>query len=229
MSDSWDDIAEWWADAVRDDPSQSDDPLDVLSELIAGTNGPTIDLGCGEGQAMRLVGGSVIGTDLSIDLLKMAASAGPVVQSRLPELRWVRSGAIGLAMSVGLLDLIRDHHRFFASVAEAVRSGGHLVVVMNHPVSTSPHSEPLADPDGEILWRWGDYLTSGVWTHPAGPRNVELVHRPMGELLSAAAQAGWMLEQMLESGPTEKTIKRFPEFQGQANIPTLLGLRWSAA
>jgi len=226
MSDNWDDISKWWADAVRDDPSQSEEPLEVLGDLLDGANGPTIDLGCGEGQAMRLVSGSargpVFGTDLSHDLLMLAQSAGPVVQAQLPGLSWVKKNSFGLAISVGLLDLISDHHGFFANVAEVVRPQGHLIVVMNHPVSTSPQSEPLSDPEGEILWRWGEYLSHGTWTQLANGRQVDLVHRPLGELLTAAARAGWMLERMIERGPSDATIKR-----GQSNVPTLLGVRWA--
>lgn len=227
MTDNWDDIAQWWSDAVRNDPAQSGDPIKILSELIVGTHGPTIDLGCGEGQAMRLLGGSVVGVDLSRDLLLMAQSAGPVVQARLPALSWARKDSFCLAISVGLLDLIEDHHEFFVSVAEAVQPRGHLAVVMNHPVATSPHSEPLSDPHGEILWRWGEYLSSGRWTQIAEDRTVHLVHRPMSELLTAAAQAGWMLDRMIERGPGDETIRRNSDFHGQTDIPTLLGVRWT--
>ena len=34
MTDAWDDLAGWWIDAVRDDPSQSTDTHDVLAELL---------------------------------------------------------------------------------------------------------------------------------------------------------------------------------------------------
>jgi hypothetical protein len=97
---------------------------------------------------------------------------------------------------------------------------------MNHPVATAPESDPLVDPDGEILWRWGDYLAHGVTAQSAGGRIVELFHRPMGELLTSAGQAGWTLVQMIERGPSDRTIERFPECRGQENIPSLLGLVW---
>lgn len=227
MSENWDDIAGWWVDAVRDDPTQSEELLSLLSELIEGTEGRTIDLGCGEGQAMRLLGNSVIGTDLSHGLLKRAAPAGPVVQARLPDMSWIRGGSFDRAVSIGLIDLIPDHASFFVNVAKVVRNGGHLVVVMNHPVATAPLSDPLVDPEGEILWRWGDYLTPGVTAQPAGGRIVELFHRPMGELLTSAGQAGWTLVQMIERGPSARTVECLPEYQGQENIPSLLGLLWT--
>jgi SAM-dependent methyltransferase len=227
MSENWDDIAGWWVDAVGDDPTQSEEPLSLLSELIDGTGGRTIDLGCGEGQAMRLLGSSVIGTDLSHDLLKMAVPAGPVVQARLPDMSWIREGSFDRAISDGLIDQIPDHATFFANVANIVRTQGHLVIVMNHPVATAPNSDQLVDPEGEILWRWGDYLTRGVSAQPAGDRIVELFHRPLGELLTAAGQAGWTLIQMIEQGPSDRTIECFPEYRGQESIPSLLGLVWT--
>ena len=227
--DDWDDIADWWVDAVRDDPTQSTDTSDLLAELIGGTSGLTLDLGCGEGQGMRLIGSPVIGTDRSFALLTHAAAAGPVVQARLPDLSWVRAGCLDRAIGVGIIDMIDDHVSLFVGIARAVRAGGHLIVVMNHPVATAPDSEPLVDPGGEILWRWGSYLVSGSWPQPAADRTVELVHRPLGQLLTAAADAGWSLERMIERGPSAEAIERFPGFGGQGHIPSMLGLRWRRA
>ena len=231
--DDWDDIADWWVDTLRDDPTQSTDTSDLLVELVAGTSGRTIDLGCGEGQGMRLIGRPVVGTDRSFALLTRASRAGPVVQARLPDLSWVRPGCLDRAIGVGIVDMIDDHAGLFANAARAVRSGGHLIVVMNHPVATAPGSEPLVDPDGEVLWRWGSYLVSGSWPQGAGDgtadRNVELVHRPLGDLLTIAAEAGWSLEKMIERGPSAEAIERFPGFRGQGHIPSMLGLRWRRA
>ena len=248
MSD-WDDLAEWWVGAVRDDPTQSADTLDLLSELVEGTAGRCLDLGCGEGQAMRLLTESaarpitgstprptpgstacmVVGTDLSHELLTRAASAGPVVRARLPDLSWVRPGSFERAVGVGIVDMIGDPAGLFANVARAVRPGGHLVVVMNHPVATAPGSEPLSDPDGEILWRWGTYLVSGSMAQEAGARTVDLMHRPLGHLVTTAADAGWSLERMVERGPSAAAIAQIPGYRGQAHIPNMLGLRWRLA
>jgi SAM-dependent methyltransferase len=226
MTDAWDDIAGWWMDAVRDDPSQSTDTHELLDDLTTGTSGLTLDLGCGEGQGMRLLGTGVIGADVSASLLREARGAGPVVQARLPDLSWVRSHAVDRVVSVGLLDLIADHETFFAETARVVRPAGHLAVVINHPVATSPGSASLVDPDGEILWRWGTYLTRGSLPQDVEGRTVELIHRPLGELLTAAADAGWSLETLIERGPSAATIDRFPEMRGHHEIPALAGLRW---
>jgi len=226
MSDSWDDIAEWWADEVRNDPAYTQDIHPILLELFNGTGGLCLDLGCGEGQIMRLAGGSIVGTDLSLELLRLAVSAGPVVQARLPGLTWLKPDTFDRAFSVYLVDLIADHASFFSNVARIVRPGGHLVVVMNHPVYTAPGSAPLMDSDGEVLWRWGTYLSEGSSLQPAGPRTVDFYHRPVGELLTGAAAAGWSLDRMIERGLSAEAIARFPGYVGQEHIPRLVGFRW---
>ncbi|GMR02138.1 MAG: class I SAM-dependent methyltransferase [Acidimicrobiia bacterium] len=226
MSDSWDDIAAWWTDEVRDDPAYTQDIHPILLELFDGTGGLSLDLGCGEGQVMRLVGGSIIGTDLSLELLRIAVSAGPVVQARLPGLTWLKPDTFDRAFSVYLVDLIADHSSFFSDVARIVKPGGHLVVAMNHPVYTAPGSAPLMDSDGEVLWRWGTYLSEGSSLEAAGPRTIEFYHRPVGELLTAAAAAGWSLDRMIERGLSAETISRFPAYVGQEHIPRLAGFRW---
>ncbi len=226
MSDSWDDIAAWWTDEVRDDWTYTQDVRPILLELFGGTAGLSLDLGCGEGQVMRLVGGSIFGTDLSLELLRIAVSAGPVVQARLPDLRWLKADTFDRAFSVYLVDLLADHASFFSDVARIVKPGGHLVVAMNHPLYTAPGSAPMMDSDGEVLWRWGTYLSEGSSFEPAGPRTVEFHHRPVGELLTAAAVAGWSLDRMIERGLSAETISRYPGYVGQEDIPRLAGFRW---
>lgn len=227
MSDSWDDLAPWWVSEVASDPAYEHDTHPVLRTLLEPTSGRTIDLGCGEGQGLRLVGGDVIGTDLSFRLLQHASMSAPVVQARLPDLSWVKPESFDRAFSVYLLDLIADHGSFFAQTARIVRRTGHLVVVMNHPAYTAPGSAPFIEPDGETLWRWGSYFGGGSMTEPAGHREIEFFHRSMADLLSSAADEGWSLDRLVERGLSSKTIARFPEYVGQHNIPRLVGMRWT--
>ena len=226
MEETWDAIAGWWIEAVRDDPGQSTETHDLLQRLAQDSGGRTLELGCGEGQGMRTLTGVVIGVDVSFELLRRARDAGPVVKARLPDLSWVRSEVVDRVVSVGLLDLVADHVLFLAEAARVVRPGGHLVVVLNHPVMTSPGSAALVDPAGEMLWRWGSYLSVGALPQPVDDRIVELFHRPLGVLLTAAADAGWILESMVERGPSESTIERSDDMHGLDDVPALLGLRW---
>lgn len=227
MSDNWDDLADWWSREVRDDQAYESDVHPILRELLPEDLGVGMDLGCGEGQGMRLVNSDVFGCDLSLQLLRRAGAGGRVAQARLPDLRWLGDSVLDTAYAVYLLDLIEDHDRFFAEIARTVKSGGCLVIVINHPVFTAPGSAPFADEDGEILWRWGRYFLEGSSTEPAGERQVEFFHRPMAELLNSAAGHGWSLDRVIERGLSTETIDRNPSYQGQEQVPRLLGVRWT--
>lgn len=226
VSDDWDDIAEWWVAATGDGPADSDEMLAVLRVLIESTDGRTLDLGCGEGQALALLGDGAIGVDLSHRLLLRAHAHAPVVRCRLPDLAWVRAGSIDRAVAVGIVELLPDERKFFEQVHTAVRAGGALIVVMNHPVVTAAGSQPLVDDDGDVVWRWGRYLEPGLLAQPAGHRTVDLHHRPLGQLLTTAAAAGWHLERLIETGATTHTVATGSGPRGQQHLPSILGARW---
>ncbi|NJN40773.1 MAG: hypothetical protein HC807_08135 [Gammaproteobacteria bacterium] len=77
-----------------------------------------------------------------------------------------------------------------------------------------------------MVWRWGRYLGRGSLVQPAGHRTVELHHRPLGELLTAASAVGWHLERLVETGATEHTVATGSELRGQQHLPSILGARW---
>ena len=238
MGDNWDDIASWWNDEAASDPAYRLDVHPLLDELLPGSPGRVVDLGCGEGQGMRRVASRaagegdrqrrerVFGVDLSTELASAASTAGPVVVAELPALACFRDEAFDTAYSVYLLDLIEDHAGFFAEGARVVRQGGAMVLVINHPAYTAPGSAPLMDDDGEVLWRWGDYFRVGSSLEPASNREIRFHHRPLGELLTAAASAGWVLDTLIERGLSADTISELPGYEGQHDIPRLLGVRW---
>jgi SAM-dependent methyltransferase len=173
-------------------------------------------------------GARVIGCDVSRALAALARRRGPVAVARLPDLSWVRPGSLDGAYAVLVFEHLADLRGLMGAAASAVRQGGSLVAVLNHPVITSPGSGPFLDPgDGEALWRWGPYLHTGSSHEPAGAQTVEFHHRPLGELLSAAAEAGWCLQRLVEVGVGEARADRDPLLGVQRQIPRLLGLRWT--
>jgi SAM-dependent methyltransferase len=226
MSDNWDDIARWWNEEAGNDPAYKHDVNPLLLSLMPEDHGLTIDLGCGEGQGMRLVGRATIGVDLSHELARTARKVGPVVVADLPDLSYLKSGVVDAVYSVYLVDLIEDHQAFFRNTARVVGDGGALVVIINHPVYTAPGAGPLMDPDGEILWRWGTYFSHGSSQEPAGGREIRYFHRPLGDLVTAAADEGWALCRMVERGLSEATVAELPGYVGQETVPRLLGIVW---
>lgn len=225
----WDDLAEWWRGEAADDPVYGEDVWPLLVALMPRRPATLVELGCGEGQWLRRLAGDAdmaFGCDASMALLADAVRAGPVVRCVLPELGWLRDGSVDAAVSVFVLDLIPDEATFFAEAARVVRPGGALVLVVNHPVFTAPGSGPVVDLDGEVLWRWGEYLADGTSEEPAGGRSVTFFHRPSGTLLSVAAEAGWILEALHEVPIGRAAVERDPGYAGQEDVPRLLGARW---
>lgn len=203
--------------------------MPLVLDLLGGVAGTALDLGCGEGQVMRAVEADrVIGCDWSLELLGLAAAAGPVVRCRLPSLGWLRTGAVDHAYAVLVLEHLPAIGEFFAEAARVVKPGGTLVLVQNHPAYTPPGAGPIIDQsDGEVLWRWADYFNEAAAPEPAGTSGVTFHHRPLGVLLTVAAEAGWRLERLEERGLGPAAIARDPGMAGQEHVPRLLGVRWT--
>ncbi len=227
--DNWDEIAPWWRREATIDPVYREDIEPLLARLMPADPGTVVELGCGEGQWLRWMAARSLrafGCDRSMQLLADAAVSAPVVCADLPRLTWLRSGSVGTALSVFVLDLIADTTTFFAETARVVRPGGSLVLVINHPGFTAPGSGPIVDLDGEVLWRYGRYLEEGSSPQPAGRGMVEFHHRPMAGLLTTAAAAGWSLVTAEEVPLGAEAIARNPGYAGQEGFPRFLGVRW---
>jgi len=229
---TWDEaVAGWWQSEVSADPAYAEVVIPLALDLIGPQPGEMwVDLGCGVGSVMRAVvgsGGSVVGCDSSASLARLASAAAPTVMARLPDLSWLGAAAVAGAYAVLVLEHLPDLAPLWAGCARAVRPGGALVAVLNHPVMTSPGSAPVFDPqDGEILWRWGEYLSPGSTTERAGSGTVVFHHRPLGLLMEEAAEAGWALQRMVERPAGAVQSSRDPLLEGQRQVPRLLGLRW---
>ncbi len=221
----WAEHADWWLSEIRDDHIYASDVHPLLDRLIGRPSGIALDLGCGEGRVMSRIPGTVVGCDVSIELLRLAGRH-PVVLSELPDLRWLRPGVVDTAYMVLVIEHLPDLE-VFASAARVVRPGGSLVVVMNHPAFTAEGSGPIVDPaDGEVLWRWGSYFVPATTRMATPAAEVTFYHRPLATILSAAGGAGWMLEELVETGLSAAAVAAEPGYLGQEQMPRLLGARW---
>lgn len=227
LADDWERHAEWWLEEVTDDPIYQSDVLPMALDLIGPFSGIALDLGCGEGQVMRSISGRVVGTDISPRLLRKAAMRAPVVRGRLPDLGWMRDAVIDVACAVLVIEHLPDLS-LFESAFRVVRSGGRLVVIVNHPAFTAADAGPIVDQsDGELLWRWGDYFSAARVPMAVTGGEIVFHHRPLGEILNSAAAAGWVLDRFVETGFSAAAIAARPGYKGQEQMPRLLGLRWN--
>ena len=219
---TWSELSEWWLAEIEEDRAYETVVTPMLLDVVRPEPGSTyLDLGCGEGRVMRAVtesGAVAHGVDLTLALARRAAVSGPVVVGRLPDLGFLRDDSYDGAFCVLALEHIEDEGRLFTEAARAVRPGGVLALVINHPYRTAPGATPISDFDGETLWRPGDYFSSGTTLEPAGEMHVLFHHRNTATILESAAAVGWSLERFVEA-PHHELVD-------QVGIPRLLACRW---
>ena len=223
----WAAQAAWWRNQLSSDATYEELTKPLIESLLPFAGPRLLDLGCGEGRIarhLRAAGREVVGLDRNPEL---AAEAGvPVFIAELPYLDAVRNGSFDGAYVVLVLEHIQDLGRFFYETARVVRSGGVLGALVNHPVITAPGATTVVDPtDGEVFWRWGDYFEQGVTVEQVQDQQVEFHHRSMAQLLTAAAESGWLLDELIEQpGTGEGSVEAT-----YAGIPVLAGIRWLRA
>jgi SAM-dependent methyltransferase len=225
----WEHLTDWWVREVTD-PAYAEEVIPLAVDLVGPLpNLRLLDIGCGEGQVMRAMAGrgaDVVGLDATEDLARLA---GRAFVAALPSLEAVRSASVDGAYVVLVLEHLDDVTPFFSEARRVVRDGGGLTVVVNHPFYSAPGAVAVTDPvDMEILWRPGTYLDDGYSDEPAGGDTIRFHHRPLGRLLTLAAEAGWSLDRLVEAGVGPGQVRRDPTYASQVHIPRLLGARWTA-
>ncbi len=222
--------AEWWVTELEADPAYRETVTPLVLDLLAPAPGKLyLDAGCGEGSVARTVlaaGARVVGVDSSLDLLRKARQAIPVVACELPSLACIADSAFDGGFMSLVLEHVEDYRTALSEVARVVKPGGVFALVVNHPYFTAPDSAPVVDPEEETLWRPGSYLDRGWTDEPTGQGSVRFHHRPMADLLTGASEVGWDLRRLVELGATESQVERMPLLAGQRHIPRLLGVRW---
>ncbi len=116
--------------------------LPTMLELLGDITGrPVLDAGCGEGYLARVLaarGARVTGIDLSPRPIEQARAKDPQgrIDYRVADLSQPLPNAAGsfdAAASYLVLNDVRDHRGFAATLAAVLRPGGRLVLALNNP------------------------------------------------------------------------------------------------
>ena len=111
-------------------------------------------------------------------------------------------------------------------VARVLVPGGRFVFFLNHPLLQTPGSgwidDQILDPP-EQYWRIGPYLPEASTLEQVEKGVfIRFVHRPLSRYVNALADAGLVLERMVEPAPPPGFLARAEEYTEAATVPRLL-------
>lgn len=235
---SYNDIAQWYDQFLRERPVYTEVILPNLLRLTGDVEGEVIcDLACGQGWVARELarcGAQVTGLDLAPNLLALAR--GYEAQEPLG-IVYVQGDAqraeplgdhqfTGCVCVMALIN-IPDLQATFQSVRRILQPGGWFIFAIPHPCFETPHAQwvPLPDPEHALGRIVTGYFDERAWfsSNPEGVRSrVADHHRMLSTYLNTLSAAGFVLERALEPGPSVRQAERVP---GNREVPTLLLIR----
>jgi SAM-dependent methyltransferase len=214
----YDGLAEWY-EAFR--PELGEEELSALERLLGRGSGRCLDVGCGTGlptAAAAELGWSMVGVDVSADLLAVARGRGLEVLEAAADALPFADASFDAAISVWTHTDFDDFAAAVAEVARVLRAGAPFVYLGAHPCFVGPHSLYVsAEGVPELAAgyrRTGRYDGSAFGVaNPDGVRvRVGGVHLTLHDLVEAVASAGL-------------TIERLEELARDRDYPHVLALR----
>jgi SAM-dependent methyltransferase len=236
----WEAHADWWQREFTDgvDPEYTDQILPIVTEWTARRR-RVLEVGTGEGQVARAIAGLAASDGGSASVVGVDPTANQIVEARRRGggVAYVRSGAERLPFPDAAFDavvccLVFEHidavDDALGEVARVLEPRGRFVFCLNHPLLQTPGSgwidDQILDPP-EQYWRIGPYLVEqSVVEEVEKGVHIRFVHRPLSRYVNAMADAGLVLERMLEPAPPPAFLARAPEYPDAASIPRLLTL-----
>jgi len=202
----YDGLAEWYENFR---PALAEHELDALGRLLGPGSGRCLDVGCGTGvpsAAVAELGWSVVGVDVSADLLDVARGRGLEVLETPADALPFEDASFDAAVSFLTHTDIDEFPAAVSEVARVLRPGAAFVYLGVHPCFVGPHSlflEARGTPElAPGYRRTGRYDGSAFGVeNPDGVRvRVGAVHLTLGDFFAAFTDAGLRIERFEELG-----------------------------
>lgn len=155
-----------------------------------GQAGPVLDLGCGRGAWLDLMGKSglrALGAEPEVDRVGQAAGFAPVVAAdgaRLP----LRDASIGLVWCIHVLHHLEGPDRVLAEISRVLRPGGHLILAETVEDNPLVHLGRRVHPEWDGVPIQSRFTADGLLSMVGDAGLTVAEHRQHG-LLSFAAWA----------------------------------------
>jgi SAM-dependent methyltransferase len=209
--------------------------LPAFLELVpaAPADGPTLDVGCGEGRvarALAALGHRVVGFDAALPLARRAAAGDPPVSVAaadavaLP----VRSRGASLAVSFMVLQDVDDLDAVLAEIARALAPGGRLCFNVIHPLASSGDFVDDNDVDADFVVHFPYSETRRFQesiTRDGLTMTFHSEHRPLETYVDALARAGFVVERLREPVPDRAVLADVPRMRRQQRVPWYVHVR----
>lgn len=244
---SWEKVAGWYEGYMGKDGGgyQRDLIFPGALALLEPKNGQVLlDLACGQGAFTKQLAAAarvkVLGLDSSKSLIEVAKRGAPpncrfeVCDARRID-RMVGAGSLdGIVCNLAIQN-IDDLDSVIRGAGDALKSGGRLVLTMNHPCYRQPRQSGWGwDEERKLQYRRVDkYLSEyemPIQMHPGKAAHIKTFsyHRPLSIYIRTLAKHGlvvdaleeWISNKASDSGPRARA-----ENIARREIPLFLGLR----
>lgn len=225
--EAYDQLAAVWSATTDEGPFNGLLERPALRSLIPGslTGAVVLDAGCGSGaQAQWLLdqGAEVVGIDVSPRMIEEAErrcrGRGRFLVADLAKPLPLEPASLdGITCSLAL-HYVADWSVPLRSFASALRPGGWAVISVDHPFGP-----PLPGQQGGYF---DTELLSDTWDKGGVAVSQQFWRRPLGAVLGAFADAGFLVDRVAEPQPSNEALRLFPDdLTGSVGVPVFIVYR----
>ena len=208
----------------------------AMAALLPDLEGKSVlDLGCGAGgnclDFVHRGAARVLGIDISENMLCTARreAADPKIEYRAADMcalgEQVRGEQFDLIYSSLAFHYIEDFDRLCADIYTLLSKDGILLFSQEHPLNTTEGHFNKNDDGGIVSYTVSDYNRAGKRTTHWFVDGVEKYHRPMGQIITSLAHAGFVIKEVFEPVPEEWALQRRPALIKEWTKPCFLIVR----
>lgn len=255
-TESWDNLAEWWDDAIGDGNPTQDLLIEPYSEKLLDLQPGerVLDIACGAGRFARRMadaGAIVTAFDHAERFIKRARERSQDYEGKIsyhianatdPEAMLALTGGEPFDAAVctmAIMDMA-EITPLFATMPKLLKPGGRFVFSVSHPVFNTEHARPTIERlhvGTEIVNRYAvsvaDYLEMKMEQGIGVPGQPDLQHyfdRPISVLVNTASDCGLVLDRLEEPAYPRGTPAENPLSQASfEHIPWVLLGRFRVA